>query len=255
MTHPLALTALGLFVGAFGTLVGAGGGFVLMPIFLLLHRGRPAEELTAMSLAVVFVNAASGTFAYARAGRIDYRAGSLFALASVPGALLGAWATSHVPRRVFDPAFGALLLATAAYLFRTPEPARPAAAGSERRVDFDLRLGLGLSVGIGFVASLAGIGGGILHVPALVHLLGFPVHVATATSHFTLAWSSLAGTVVHFAQGNLQPGWREALWLAPGIVVGAQLGALFSRRVGSAWIIRCLAAALGSVGLRLLLVR
>ncbi|MBI4346229.1 MAG: sulfite exporter TauE/SafE family protein [Elusimicrobia bacterium] len=253
--HPLALAVLGFALGAFGTLVGAGGGFVLMPVFLLLQPGTPAEQLTAVSLAVVFANAASGTIAYARAGRIDYRAGALFALASIPGALLGAWMTASIPRRVFDPAFGALLLAAAGYLLRKPEPGSRAGAGpGGEPAPYDLRLGMLVSVGIGFLASLAGIGGGILHVPALVHLLGFPVHVATATSHFTLAWTSLAGSLVHLAQGSLQPGWREVLCLAPGVVIGAQLGALVSPRVRGGWIIRGLALALGSVGLRLLLV-
>ena len=59
------LIGLGLGVGLYGTLIGAGGGFVLMPVLLLLYPEMKPENLTAISLAVVFFNAASGTESYA----------------------------------------------------------------------------------------------------------------------------------------------------------------------------------------------
>jgi uncharacterized protein len=79
------LALIGLGVGAFGTLIGAGGGFILTPILLLLYPHDSAQTLTAISLAAVFFNAASGTTAYARQRRIDYRNGVVFALATLPG--------------------------------------------------------------------------------------------------------------------------------------------------------------------------
>ena len=73
------LCLLGVGVGAFGTLVGAGGGFVLTPVLLLLYPHDSARTLTAISLAVIFFNAASGTVAYARQRRTDFRSGIVFA--------------------------------------------------------------------------------------------------------------------------------------------------------------------------------
>ncbi len=66
---------LGFLVGAYGTLIGAGGGFVLMPVLLVLYPGQSPELLTSISLAVVFFNAASGSWAYARveADRLSLR--------------------------------------------------------------------------------------------------------------------------------------------------------------------------------------
>lgn len=69
----LLLVALGLVVGALGTLIGAGGGFLLTPVLLLVYPHASAQTISATSLAVVFANAASGTVAYARQGRVDYR--------------------------------------------------------------------------------------------------------------------------------------------------------------------------------------
>jgi uncharacterized membrane protein YfcA len=71
----LWLLPLGLLVGAFGTLIGAGGGFILMPVLLLVYPRDKTELITAISLAVVFFNALSGSFAYARMKRVDYKSG------------------------------------------------------------------------------------------------------------------------------------------------------------------------------------
>ncbi|MBP1740486.1 MAG: putative permease [Deltaproteobacteria bacterium] len=93
--------ALGFGVGAYGTLIGAGGGFVLMPLLLILYPKESPEILTSISLAVVFFNALSGSEAYGLMRRIDYRSGLMFAAATVPGAVVGAMNTSHVPSPTF----------------------------------------------------------------------------------------------------------------------------------------------------------
>ncbi|MGH8429298.1 MAG: TSUP family transporter, partial [Solimonas sp.] len=84
-------------------------------------------------------------------------------------------------------------------------------------------------------------------------VLHFPIHIATATSQFTLAFMAAQGTAVHLGSGTLSPsnGLTTAVLLAIGAVPGAQLGALASRRVHSSVITKALAVALVLVGLRL----
>ena len=106
---------------------------------------------------------------------------------------------------------------------------------------------------VGFLSSLLGIGGGVIHVPLMVAALGFPTHVATATSHFVLACLSLAAVLVHARAGTLALGWSRAWPLAVGAVIGAQIGARISSRVGGRWILWGLSAGLASVAVRLLL--
>ena len=79
------LLPLGLLIGAFGTLIGAGGGFILVPILLLMYPHENTELITGISLAVVFFNALSGSWAYSRMKRIDYKSGIIFSLATIPG--------------------------------------------------------------------------------------------------------------------------------------------------------------------------
>src|SRR5262245_52869321 len=117
----LWLFPLGILIGAFGTLIGAGGGFILVPILLLLYPKEPAELVTAISLAVVFFNALSGSFAYARMKRVDYKSGIFFSIATIPGAVIGALATAYIPRRIFDLMFGVLMIIAAIMLWLSSE--------------------------------------------------------------------------------------------------------------------------------------
>src|SRR5207253_2590148 len=89
-----ALVFLGLLVGAFGTLIGAGGGFLLVPLLLIGYHFQPADAV-GTSLALVFLNAASGSLAYLHQRRVDLSLGWRFAAATVPGAVGGA--IIHVP--------------------------------------------------------------------------------------------------------------------------------------------------------------
>lgn len=268
MEQYLLLVALGLAVGALGTLIGAGGGFVLVPVLLILYPRASPETITSIALAVVFFNALSGSWAYARMRRIDYKSGLLLAAATIPGAIIGALTTNYIPRRLFDTVFGLLMIAAATYLFfhRIGE-SKPIEKKRKRHIDrnvtekngavhvfsYDLRLGMWLSTLVGYVSSLLGIGGGIVHVPILVRLLNFPVHIATATSHFILAIMALTGTIVHIAIGSFaQGGIRRTISLSIGVLLGAQVGAALSARVHGMWIIRGLAVALIFVGIRIL---
>jgi uncharacterized membrane protein YfcA len=268
MLDRLWLVPVGFLVGTYGTLVGAGGGFVLVPMLLLLYPQEPPEVITSISLAVVFFNALSGSVAYMRLKRVDYRLGMLFASATVPGAVLGAVTTSFIPRPLFDVFLGVMMIGASLFLLfhRDKKDGSKGsrspgclvrnvveADGTAHTFSYSPTLGIGLSLVVGYISSLLGIGGGIIHVPALVHLLNFPVHIATATSHFMLAIMALTGTGVHLLSGAFHHGIRRTIALAIGVLVGAQLGAHFSNRVGGVWIIRGLAIALGFVGVRILI--
>jgi hypothetical protein len=268
MLQRLWLVPVGFVIGTYGTLIGAGGGFVLVPMLLLFYPEEAPEVITSISLAVVFFNALSGSYAYARLKRVDYRSGLLFGAATLPGAILGALTTSVIPRPLFDALLGVLMIVASVFLiFHTHQRREKKrgqiqnyltrnlleADGTAHTFSYSPKAGIGLSLVVGYLSSLLGIGGGIIHVPALVHLLNFPVHIATATSQFMLTIMSLAGTVVHIATGTFHHGFRRTIALSIGVLLGAQLGAFLSRRMGGVWIIRGLAVALGIVGIRILI--
>lgn len=261
------LLLLGLGVGAFGTLIGAGGGFILVPVLAILYPDAKSELITSVSLAIVFLNASSGSVAYARMRRIDYRSALAFGLATLPGSVAGAVLTGFVPRDIFDYILGIVLIVIAVFLFIKPGEGAYAKTSDARATThrmfsdkqgtqydyyFNIRTGVTLSFFVGFVSSFLGIGGGIIHVPALISLLNFPAHVATATSHFVLAIMALSGTIVHIINGTLQEGIRITLFIGIGVITGAQIGAYFSNKIKAKGIVKALAVALIIVGLKLL---
>ena len=257
----LWLAPLGIVIGACGTLIGAGGGFILLPLLLLLYPQESPEVLTAISLTVVFFNALSGSAAYVRMRRIDYASALLFASAGIPGAVAGALATAFVPRQASNATVGAVLLAAGAFQLlhagKAPGAAGRPANGQKAhpgayRTPGRLAIGTVLSSVIGFFSSLLGLGGGIIHVPMMVHLLRYPVHVATATSHLILAMTALAGVVTHLAAGTIAQNVARTVALVIGVIIGAQVGARLSSRVGGKWIMVGLAIAIGLVAIRLL---
>jgi uncharacterized membrane protein YfcA len=192
-----AFMLLGLAAGALGTLVGAGGGFILVPILLMMMPKADPVSITAISLSVVFFNASSGSIAYLKMGRVDLKSAAWFALATFPGALIGAYVTRWLPRYQFNLIFGGLLLIAGVYLVWRPEDAEDEerdyvkghtirrikdAEGTRHLYTFPMPVGLVLSVFVGFFSSLLGIGGGIIHVPVLNRMLNFPVHIATTVN-------------------------------------------------------------------------
>ena len=239
------LALLGVGVGIYGTIIGAGGGFLLVPILIFLYPDLPPESITALSLGVVFFNALSGTQAYARQKRIDYEAGLIFTTTTVPSAVIGALATGLFAAEAFELAFG-IFLAVAAIWLLVPRPTSmrvtPPAPRMRRHsiTDIDnfiyvfwfdpwLALFMGLVIGVG--ASLFGVGGGIFLVPAMVLLMRVPSHIATATSTFVLLFTGGTGAFVHLVTGHYAGLAVEELSLATGSLVGAQVGAILSRRL------------------------
>jgi uncharacterized membrane protein YfcA len=265
--HLVLLGLIGLFVGVFGTLIGAAGGFILVPILLFLYPGERPPVITSITLTVAFLNAVSGSLSYARLRRIDYRSGLVFALTSVPAAVVGARLTSLLDRGLFQAIFGILLLLVSAYLLVRPAIRRETSAGllghTRRQLidsdghhhsySFNLPIGIAISFHIGMIGGLLGLGGGIMHVPALTQLLGFPIHIATATSHFVVAITTLAAVITHIIQGTFAEGASRALVLAVGAVIGAPFGARLSQKVPGSIIIRLLAIGLAIVAARLLI--
>ena len=264
----LGLITLGFGAGTFGSLIGAGGGFVLMPILLVLYPHESPAVIASITLTVVFFNALSGTEAYAMMGRVDYKSGLLFSVALIPSTILGTMTTAHIPRNLFDAIIAFLMIGASVYLFSRHEVHRKITEcrsshfilrhlvehdGTEDTYAYNPWLGLGLSFCLGFLSGMAGIGGGIFYVPVFTYVLNFPLHIAIATSQFSLAILGLTGTLSHIVSGAFAHGVHRTVVLAIGVVLGGQLGARLSRTIKSRIIIRVLSVTLALVGSRLLL--
>jgi len=261
----LLLVGLGFLSGGYGTLVGIGGAVVLTPVLLVLYPQAEPQVLTSVTMGVVLLNSLSGTFAYARQKRIDYRNGIYFAIATVPGTVIGVWALRFIPQQVFTFIFGIMLLIFSAVIWLRPkvktaydssDQANYASAdrfGMRFSFDCNRLQGMAYSCIVGFIAGFMGIGGGIIHMPMLLYVLHFPVHIATATSQFMLVFTGISGALTHATTGAYAQSWQILLWMALGVIPGAQVGAWLSPRVKGSMLVRLLALALVLAGVRLVI--
>ena len=264
----LLLALLGLGTGAFGVMVGIGGGLILVPMLLLFFDIEPAV-VAGTTLALVAINSFSGSAAYSLQGLVDRRSGLLFGAAAIPGAITAPFVVAAVAGSTFRVLFGLLLLGVAIHTLvwscaTAPEvPKRPARAftrdrriitrrGQRYEYRYNEALATAFNVVVGFISTFFGTGGGFIRTPVLVAAFGFPVRVAVATSIFAMSIYATAGALVHALLGHVDL-YPTLVWVGAGLLVGSQLGVPLSSRVQSVWLMRLLVLLLLIMGARLLM--
>jgi uncharacterized membrane protein YfcA len=254
---------IGGFIGTIGTLIGAGGGFIVVPILLIFYDFSPQHAI-GTSMTVVYLNALSGTFSYMLQKRIDYEIGIKFSVAAVPGVFLGAMLSRSFDMNSFSLIFGLLLCFMSYNIFSGKrlsvirvntfeQPLRRSlidASGQVYTYAPDMPIGLSISFFVGIISGLFGIGGGIIHVPLMYSVLGVPVHIATATSHFILAITSLLGIIIFMGLKYIDLDY--AIFLGVGSIIGAYIGAAISLRTQAVIIKKIIALCLILMAVRLI---
>lgn len=220
MLENLWLLPLGFIAGVLGSIIGLGGGIIVMPVLTFL--GIPPTTAASSSLFAAFSNSIGATASYARQKRIDYKIGLKLGLMSIPGTIIGAFATAEVTPAIFKILFGAVLVASCFYLFIK----RNMEAKQQDATKRMLVASAGISFFAGILSSFFGIGGGIIFVPLMIIGLGMLVKTATATSQLILMFSSASGMITHALLGHAD--FSFALLLAIGAFGGSLLGARLS---------------------------
>ncbi len=209
---------IGFLAGAFGGLVGLGGGTVMIPLMVGLLKFSQ-HKAHGTSLVAVFFTGLMGAIAYGLQGSLDLRAAFLLALTAILTARLGARYAHSLSEKNLKRAFGGFLVAVSLLL-----PLKPFLSPMGL-VQGEVGAGLALllaGVFTGFLSGMMGVGGGTIMVPAMVLLLGFPQHTAQGTSLLAMVPASLVGAYTHFRLGNVAEGLLPGL--IPGVLLGTFLG-------------------------------
>ncbi|MCX8070728.1 MAG: sulfite exporter TauE/SafE family protein [Thermodesulfovibrionales bacterium] len=258
----LIVIITGVFVGAIGTLVGAGGGFLHVPILLIFYGFSPLHAI-GTSIVAVFLNALSGTFSYIQQQKIDYDLGVRFAVFSIPGVFIGSLTAQYFNLTIFSLllavvliglAYSLLFLGNLKFVCATNEPILQNrmlrdSTGEIHSYSPDLSIGYGGSFLVGITSGLFGIGGGLIHMPMMT-FIGIPVHIAAATSHFIISITSFFGIMIFIALKAID--FDYAIFLGVGVILGAYYGARLSMMVSSQTIKRVIAGLLLLVAIRLI---
>ena len=223
MIDQLWLIPLGFVAGILGSMIGLGGGIIVVPV--LTFFGFTPTLAASNSLFAAFSNAVASTFSYSRQKRIEYSLGLKLGLLTIPGTILGAYISSDVTPGIFKILFGLVLISSAFYIF-----IRKRIETKEKVVNKQIMLfGVAASFFAGIISSFFGIGGGIIFVPLMVVGMGMAMKKAAPTSQFILLFASLSGVIVHSILGH--PDFLQAGFLAIGSFFGGLVGARLSLEI------------------------
>ncbi|MBF0592158.1 MAG: sulfite exporter TauE/SafE family protein [Nitrospirae bacterium] len=259
----VVLLVTGISIGFIGTLIGAGGGFLVVPVLIIFYKFIP-HYAVGTSMIIVFLNALSGTFAYVSQRRIDYEIGIKYSVVAIPGVIIGAILALNISINTFYAIF-ALLLTVMAYILIfvddfclvrenvTDLPMRRTLRDSFGKTFVyspDMAIGFSGSFIVGIVSGLLGLGGGIIHVP-FMNFIGMPLHVATATSHFIIVITSFFGLITFLGLGAVNIDY--AVVLGVGSILGAYYGARASIKTHSDMLKKIIAILLVLLSIKLFL--
>lgn len=213
-----ALLAAGAATGLLGSMLGLGGGILLVPL-LVLGFGVPMEEAVPASLICVLASSCGAAANFVEHRLADIRLALTLELATVAGALLGGMAAAYIPGAWLAIAFGIFAAYVALNFLVLKESAADTAGGY---TPTNYPVGIGGSVIAGGVSSLLGVGGGPLKVPLMAFGMRVPFKVASATSNLMIGVTAGASVLGYAWRGEVN--LALAAPLSVGVIAGAMVG-------------------------------
>ncbi|BCW94524.1 MAG: sulfite exporter TauE/SafE family protein [Fimbriimonadales bacterium] len=224
---PIAIGA-----GAFGSMLGLGGGIILVPALTVL-MGVPIKQAVAASLVAVAATSCAGVQTYLQAGLVDWRLGVRLLIPTLCGAIAGGLLIGYIPESAVRWLFIALVLyVLGQMLWAMRHPMPPQAVRPDCRAQWNPRqrgIAVSLSALAGAISALLGVGGGLIQVPLMYTILKTPLRCAIGTSTFLIGATASASALLYLVQGKLLVDY--VVPAALGIVIGARLGGKVAQRV------------------------
>ena len=217
---------VGLLAGILAGMFGVGGGFLMVPLYVL-WMGLDQRRSHATSLAAVLPIAVAGAIGYASSDFVNWHATAALLLGSVFGALYGVKLLAQVSLKFLQLGFAALLYLSALRLIWSSTP-------------HQLLEGLAATIFLivvgffaGVMSGLFGVGGGIVMVPALIIASGMDSLTARGTSLAVIVGSAISGTIANLKKGNIDKAFALITGLAgvPATFIGVYLSQQVPQRI------------------------
>ncbi len=247
---------ISVVAGLVGSLLGVGGGIVIVPALTLL-LGVDIKYAIASSIVGVVATSTGSAASYVKDGLANIRLGMFLEVATVTGALAAAYISGIISEKSLYLVFafllaysGGAMLLNRYIVARGPAPKDPWAdalrlhdeyidkSKSDKPIPYTVhrtKLGLTISFIAGLVSGLLGVGGGILKVPAMHVGMRVPIKTTTATSNFTMGVTAAASAIFYFSKGMILPAVVGPV--AVGVLVGATAGSKLLPKIQSKFIL------------------
>lgn len=248
----------GMIAGLWGSVLGLGGGVLIIPMLTLIF-GVPMREAIGASLVCVIATSSGAASLYVKKRLTDIRLGMTLELATTLGAIAGGLVAGIIKPQILSVLFSLLLIYTAWTMFRrkgetgnsqtSSSPAVSEEISSYEYKTTHLPLGMGASFFAGNISGLLGVGGGIIKVPVMYLFMGIPLKVAVATSNFMIGVTATASAFIYFSRGDVNPLVAGPTML--GVFLGATFGSHLFPKVKVEFIKKLLAFVLLYVALEM----
>ena len=212
--------------GVFGSLLGLGGGILIIPLLTLVFH-LPIHQAIGTSLVSVIATSTGAASVYVKSKKVDIKLGMSLELATTIGAIIGGLIAGLISQKGLSILFSGLLLYTAFVMARKREKVETEElnVGDSSYKIVNLPLGMTASFFAGNISGLLGVGGGIIKVPAMHLLMKVPLKIATATSNFMIGVTATASAFIYYFRGDVNI-------LVTGIItLGVFIGAFFGSRI------------------------
>jgi len=241
-TTSLTIFLISIIAGFLGSLLGLGGGLIVIPT-LTLWLGIPIHEAIGASIVSVIATSSGAAIAYVRDKLANIRIGMFLETATTLGAVTGAFVAGFISVKALYIIFALLMFYSAGTMFKKRN-AEFSPASEEHPLAAKLRLsgeyydqvlnqtvsykvsGVYSTWGVmyiaGILSGLLGIGGGTFKVLGMDLLMKLPLKVSTATSNFMIGVTAAASAGVYFSRGDIDP--LIAGPVALGVLAGASAG-------------------------------
>jgi uncharacterized membrane protein YfcA len=263
----------GAAAGVFGSLLGLGGGILIVPL-LTLGFGLPLREAVGVSLVSVMMTSSAAAGVYLERHVANLRLGMTLELFTAIGALVGGSLAFLLDERLLSLLFAVLLAYVAITMLQARTREAPLAAdvplvdpasgdgvppaptvldrlGGEGYQVRNLGRGILGALGAGVASALLGIGGGIIKVPLMHLAMGVPLRVATATSNLMIGITAAASAVIYLIHGGIDPYVAGPTGI--GVFVGATAGSRLGHRVDLGYLRLLFVLVLGYTAIQMLL--
>jgi len=220
----LWLPLVGFVVGFLGSVIGGGGGFFFLPVLILLFH-VPAQGAVSTSLAATLPVCIVGALSHYRNGTIDLRTGSVFAIAGIMGAIIGAGLTGMLTTGQLKVSFGIYSILLAGHMMLSNRKKIKAEANGEvipEITPFQKRTrGSVYGLLAGVITGTFGTSG---TAPVLAGLFAMrlPIKLIAGTSLLIVFVNTASALGAHFMVGRID--LTLVYFLTAGTIIGAFAG-------------------------------
>jgi len=284
------LILIGIGAGFLGSIVGIGGGIIVVPLLTLVLK-IPIQNAIGTSLVAVMATSISASRFFLKKGLTNLKIGLTLEIFTTMGAIIGSILIAYIKSNVLFGLFGIMTLVSAYFSYKKNMPMQVKKnkksiidkdektatnaindtsnisdmvtkknqysfydSSIKEEVHYNVKnypVGFSTSFVAGIMSGLLGIGGGFIKVPTMNILMNVPMKVATATSNFMIGITAVASSVIYLAKGLIIPDITAAIVI--GILIGGTFGSFIAYKLKNKYIVILLIIVFVVFGINMIL--